>query len=66
MNLRLEICDLRLGPGVASLDAMIAAGDFGYDFAFIDADKPNYRNYFDRLMKLLRVGGVIGSPISLF
>lgn len=31
-----------------------------YDFAFIDADKPNYQNYFDRLMKLVRVGGIIG------
>ncbi|KAK9275411.1 hypothetical protein L1049_022675 [Liquidambar formosana] len=33
------------------------AGSF--DFAFIDADKDNYINYHERLMKLLKVGGVV-------
>ena len=29
-----------------------------FDFAFVDADKVNYWNYHERLMKLLKVGGV--------
>ena len=30
-----------------------------FDLVFIDADKPNYGNYFDLVMPMLRVGGVI-------
>ena len=30
-----------------------------YDFAFIDADKTGYLAYYERLMKLLRPGGLI-------
>ncbi|CAN0918570.1 Caffeoyl-CoA O-methyltransferase [Linum grandiflorum] len=30
-----------------------------YDFAFVDADKDNYINYHDRLIKLVKVGGLI-------
>ncbi|MBO6521406.1 MAG: class I SAM-dependent methyltransferase [Rhodospirillales bacterium] len=52
--------DLRIAPATESLDAMIAAGETGsYDFAFIDADKPGYPDYFERCLKLLRPGGVI-------
>lgn len=55
--------DLRVAPAVESLDRLIETeGEVGsYDFAFIDADKPNYQLYFDRLMKLVRPGGVIGA-----
>ena len=51
--------DLRLGPGVEALDAMIAAGESPFVFAFIDADKTNYDNYFERALKLMRPGGLI-------
>ncbi|ERN15452.1 hypothetical protein AMTR_s00036p00227270 [Amborella trichopoda] len=30
-----------------------------FDFAFVDADKANYINYHERLLKLVRVGGLI-------
>ena len=51
--------DLRLGPAVESLDKMIAASEGPFDFAFIDADKSNYENYYERALKLLRSGGLI-------
>ena len=30
-----------------------------FDFAFVDADKNNYWNYHERLMKLIKVGGMV-------
>jgi len=51
--------DLRLGPGLEALDKMIAAGEGPIDLAFIDADKPNYDGYYERLLKLVRPGGLI-------
>jgi len=52
--------ELRLAPALESLDAMIAAGESGtFDFAFIDADKGNYPNYYERALALLRPGGLI-------
>jgi predicted O-methyltransferase YrrM len=51
--------DLRLGPGVDALDAMIAAKEGPFDFAFVDADKTNYDNYYERPLKLIRPGGLI-------
>lgn len=51
--------DLRLAPATETLDELIAAGDGGYDFAYIDADKENYDAYYERILKLLRSGGLI-------
>jgi caffeoyl-CoA O-methyltransferase len=52
--------DLRIGPALDALDALIANGEAGtFDFAFIDADKPNYPHYVDRVTELLRPGGVM-------
>jgi caffeoyl-CoA O-methyltransferase len=51
--------DLRLGPGLDALDAMIAKGEGPIDLAFIDADKTNYDGYYERVLKLLRPGGVV-------
>ena len=47
--------DLRLRPALETLDDLIAAGEGGrFDFAFIDADKGNYANYFERALVLVR------------
>ncbi|KAE9547145.1 hypothetical protein FO519_009643 [Halicephalobus sp. NKZ332] len=55
------------GAALEALDDLIAKGESGtWDFAFIDADKENYPNYYDRAMKLLRSGGVIFVDNSLW
>ena len=52
--------DLRLGPALETLDALIADGESGaFDFAFIDADKVNYQGYFQRALDLIHRGGLI-------
>jgi len=52
--------DLRIRPGLETLDDLIATGQGGrFDFAFIDADKENYANYFERALVLVRSGGLI-------
>ncbi len=52
--------DLRLAPALETLNQLIEEGGAGqYDFAFIDADKENYPNYYECCLELVRPGGLI-------
>lgn len=51
--------DLRVGPALRSLAALVDENTGPFDLIFIDADKPNNPNYLDWAMKLSRSGTVI-------
>ena len=52
--------DLQLAPALETLDRAIADGlAETFDFAFIDADKPNYPSYFEKCLTLVRPGGIV-------
>jgi caffeoyl-CoA O-methyltransferase len=52
--------DLRLRRATRTLDELIERGESGsYDYAFIDADKTSYDAYYERVLTLLRPGGLV-------
>ena len=55
-----ENIDLQIAPAIETLKSKIEGGESNtYDFAFIDADKINYLNYYELCLDLIRPGGVI-------
>ncbi|KAL1363489.1 hypothetical protein AAHE18_03G152700 [Arachis hypogaea] len=48
-------------PALPILDELLQdeCNEGSFDFAFVDADKSNYWNYHERLLKLIRIGGMI-------
>src|SRR5205814_6001662 len=49
--------DLRLGPALETVRAL--PSDEPFDFAFVDADKAEYPDYYEECLRLLRPGGLI-------
>ena len=47
--------DYRLGPALETIDEL----DGPFDLVFIDADKPNYVNYYEATLPLLAAGGLM-------
>jgi caffeoyl-CoA O-methyltransferase len=54
--------DLRLGPALETLETLKGR----FDFAFIDADKPNYWKYYQGCLRLLRKGGLVAVDNTLW
>jgi predicted O-methyltransferase YrrM len=52
--------ELHLGPAMQTLASMLENEQANsFEFAFIDADKPNYCNYYEACLQLVRPGGLI-------
>ena len=52
--------DLHMAPALDTLQQLLDQGSTNsYDLAFIDADKCNYPNYYEKCLQLVRPGGVI-------
>jgi caffeoyl-CoA O-methyltransferase len=59
--------ELVIAPALETLDERLARGEAGrYDFAFIDADKQNYLGYYERVLALLRPGGLAAIDNTLW
>lgn len=51
---------MRIAPAIQSLEDLLAElGGDSIDFVFLDAVKMEYREYYERALKLVRPGGVI-------
>jgi predicted O-methyltransferase YrrM len=51
--------EVRVGPAIESLRAMIAAGEAAFDLVFIDADKQSNADYVRAALELTRPGSAI-------
>ncbi|KAG2410934.1 caffeoyl-CoA O-methyltransferase [Vigna angularis] len=53
--------DFIQSPALPVLDKLLEddSNKDSFDFAFVDADKDNYWNYHERLLKLVKIGGLI-------
>jgi predicted O-methyltransferase YrrM len=59
--------DLRLAPAAETLaDLVRDPGPDSFDFAFVDADKVGYDEYYERCLVLVRRGGMIAFDNTLW
>jgi caffeoyl-CoA O-methyltransferase len=59
--------ELRVAPAAETLDGLLERGEEStYDFAFVDADKAGYDGYYERLLRLVRPGGLIALDNTLW
>jgi len=58
---------IHIAPASETLQKLIDAGmENQFDFAFIDADKPGYCDYFEKCLVLLRSGGIIAVDNTIY
>lgn len=59
--------DVRIGDAAGTLAKMLAdQGPASVDFAFIDADKTGYPDYYEAALELVRPGGLVVLDNTLF
>ena len=58
--------ELRIGPAADTLRALASQGEGSFDFAFIDADKAGYDDYYEHCLGLLRPGGLVAIDNTLW
>lgn len=59
--------ELRLAPALETLDTLVDEQlQNKFDFAFIDADKEGYKDYYERALALIRPGGLIAIDNTLW
>ena len=61
-----NIIDVRIGPALDTLRDLSKQG-FVFDLVFVDADKPNYKNYVKYILdhNMIEVGGLIVADNTL-
>lgn len=51
--------EVRVGPALETLTKMETEGEAAFDLAFIDADKDGYVDYLNKVVPMVREGGLI-------
>ncbi len=62
--------DLRITPALELLESLAAAGTTSgaakFDLVFVDADKGNYEKYYDLIVPMLNIGGLLALDNTLW